>query len=160
MATPPQHCPGPRLSRRRMLQVGGASLLGLSLPRLLRADQRRGAAGMEARADACILLFLNGGPSHLDMWDMKPAAPKEVRGEFGPIATSLPGVQFCEHLPRLSREMHRCTLLRSMHHSVNNAHAAAVYVGLTGHDRGEIGGGARPTDQPAIGSVVGLLRPP
>jgi hypothetical protein len=94
------------------------------------------------------------------MWDMKPAAPAEVRGAFRPIATSVPGVQFCEHLPRLAAQMHRCTLVRSMHHGVNNAHAAAVYAGLTGHDRGEVGGGARPTDQPAIGSVLGLLRPP
>jgi hypothetical protein len=143
-----------------MLQIGGAGVLGLSLPRLLRADQRRRDGAPAARADACILVFLNGGPSHLDMWDMKPAAPQEVRGPFRPVATSVPGVQFSEYLPRLAREMDRCTLVRSMHHSVNNAHAAAVYAGLTGHDRGEIGGGTRPTDQPAIGSVVGLLRPP
>ena len=85
---------------------------------------------------------------------------EEIRGEFKPIATSVPGVQFSEHLPRLARHMHRCTLVRSVHHSVNNAHAAAVYTGLTGHDRGEIGGGAKPTDHPAIGSVMGLCRPP
>jgi hypothetical protein len=153
-------CPGPRVSRRRMLQIGGASLLGLSLPRLLRADGERAASGLPARADHCIIVFLNGGPSHLDMWDLKPEAPREIRGEFKPIATSVPGVHFGEHLPRLAREMHRCTLVRSMHHSVNNAHAAAVYTGLTGHDRGEIGGGAKSTDHPAIGSVLGLLRPP
>jgi hypothetical protein len=145
-------------SRRQVLEVGSAALLGLGLPRLLWADRRR--AGQEADADACIVIFLNGGPSHLDMWDLKPEAPAEIRGEFKPIATSLPGVQFGEHLPRLARLMHRCCLLRSVHHSVNNSHAAAVYTGLTGHDRGEIGGGTRPTDNPAIGSVVGLLRPP
>lgn len=149
-------CPGPRhLSRREILQVGGAGLLGLGLPRLLQAGEQRAT-----RADSCILIFLNGGPSHLDMWDMKPDAPKEVRGEFQPIATSLPGVQFSEHLPKLAHHMHRCALVRSVHHSVNNAHAAAVYTGLTGHDRGEIGGGAKPTDHPAIGSVMGLCRPP
>ena len=153
---PAVRCPGPRrLSRREILQVGGASLLGLSLPRLLQASE-----GRATKADSCILIFLNGGPSHLDMWDMKPDAPKEVRGEFKPIATSVPGVQFGEHLPRLAQHMHRCTLVRSVHHSVNNAHAAAVYTGLTGHDRGEIGGGTKPTDHPAIGSVMGLLRPP
>src|SRR5262245_10277204 len=149
-------CPGPVVSRRRMLQVGAASVLGLSLPRLLAAEQHSPAA----TADAVIVIFLNGGPSHLDMWDMKPAAPAEVRGEFKPISTSLSGVQFSEHLPKLARHMHRCTLVRSVHHSVNNAHAAAVYTGLTGHDRGEIGGGAKPTDHPAIGSVMGLCRPP
>ncbi len=151
-------CPGPlRVSRRRMLQIGGIGLLGLGLPEVLRAATRPATA---PAADACILLFLNGGPSHLDMWDMKPTAPAEIRGEFKPIATALPGVQLCEHLPRLARLMHHCALVRSAHHSVNNAHAAAVYCGLTGHDRGEIGGGTRPTDNPAIGSVVGLVRPP
>jgi hypothetical protein len=144
-----------------VLQAGSAGILGLSLPRLLFAEQKRSISKeKEARADACILIFLNGGPSHLDMWDMKPDAPKEIRGEFKPIATSLAGVQLSEHLPKLARHLHRTTLVRSVHHSVNNAHAAAVYTGLTGHDRGEIGGGARPTDNPAIGSVVGLCRPP
>src|SRR5437763_1370765 len=92
----PSFCPGPaRLSRRRLLQVGGASLLGLSLPRLLGAEAGRTTA---ARADACIIVFLNGGPSHLDMWDLKPDAPAEVRGPFKSIATSLPGVRLSEHL--------------------------------------------------------------
>ena len=104
--------------------------------------------------------MLNGGPSHLDMWDMKPDAPANVRGEFQPIDSSLPGLQVSEHLPRLARQMHRATLIRSLHHSVNNAHAAAVYCALTGHDRGEIGGGARPGDNPAPGSVMAHLRPP
>src|SRR2546428_2228802 len=96
------------------------------------------------------------------MWDMKPAAPKEVRGEFTPIATSVPGIQLSEHLPRLAKVMHHCTLVRSVHHSVNNAHAAAVYAGLTGHDRGDanIAIGAGPNDYPSIGSVMTLIWPP
>jgi len=156
--TPARPCPGPlRISRREVLQVGGIGLLGLTLPRLLRA---RSQAGHRATADACILVFLNGGPSHLDMWDMKPAAPVEIRGPFRPVSTTVPGVQLSEHLPRLARQMHRAALVRSVHHTVNNAHAAAVYAALTGHDRGEIGGGARPTDYPGVGSVVGLCRPP
>lgn len=153
-------CRGPHLSRRQMLQAGGASLLGLNLPRLLQADTARSRTGKRAPADHCIIIFLNGGPSHLDMWDLKPEAPAEIRGEFKPIATSLPGVQFGEHLPRMARYMDRATLIRSAHHGVNNAHAAAVYCGLTGHDRGELGGGAKPDDHPAIGSVFGMLRPP
>ncbi len=152
----PTPCPGPLLSRRNMLQIGGAGLFGLTLPRLLRA-QSTGEVG-HATADHLIVIFLNGGPSHLDMWDMKPSAPVEIRGEFQPIATSVPGVQFSEHIPRMARQMHRSSVVRSMHHSVNNAHAAAVYAGLTGHDRGEIGGGARPTDHPALGSVAGMMR--
>jgi hypothetical protein len=154
---PPQ-CPGQLLSRRQMLQIGGASVVGLNLPGLLRARQNH-PVGLHASADHLFVIFLNGGPSHLDMWDMKPAAPVDIRGEFRPIATTVPGVQVSEHLPRLARHMHHATLVRSMHHSVNNAHAAAVYAGLTGHDRGEIGGGARATDHPALGSVAGLLRP-
>ncbi|MFO0970038.1 MAG: DUF1501 domain-containing protein [Gemmataceae bacterium] len=145
-------------SRRHLLQAGAIAGLGLSLPRLLRADTA--PVAKTRRADACILIFLNGGPSHLDMWDMKPAAPVEIRGEFRPVATSLPGVQLSEHLPRLSRLAHQVSLVRSVRHSVNNAHAAAVYAALTGHDRGERGGGAKPTDNPAIGSVVARMRPP
>ncbi|MBI3412045.1 MAG: DUF1501 domain-containing protein [Planctomycetes bacterium] len=143
-----------------MLQLGGSTLLGLGLPDLLRAQER--TPRKDAHADACILIFLNGGPSHLDMWDMKPATPVEIRGEFQPIATTVPGVQLCEHLPRLARQMHHCALVRSLHHSVNNAHAAAVYVGLTGHDRGDanVAIAAGPNDYPAIGSVVGMVRPP
>jgi hypothetical protein len=154
-------CPGPvRISRRDLLQVGAIGLMGMTLPRILQAQSHPATKGLVPRADSCILIFLNGGPSHLDMWDMKPAAPKEIRGEFQPIATSLTGVQFSEHLPRLARWMHQCALVRSVHHSVNNSHAAAVYAGLTGHDRGEKGGGAKPTDYPAIGSVLSLRRPP
>jgi hypothetical protein len=132
-------------------------MLGLALPQLLRA-----ASPSAASADACIILFLNGGPSHLDMWDMKPDAPAEVRGEFKPIPTTAAGIQLSEHLARLARQMHRAALVRSVHHSVNNAHAAAVYTGLTGHDRGDanVAVGARPTDHPSIGSVVGQVRPP
>ncbi|HXD88712.1 MAG TPA: DUF1501 domain-containing protein, partial [Urbifossiella sp.] len=109
-------CPGPQMSRRRMIQVGAASMLGLNLPKLLRADATRATA---PAADACIILFLNGGPSHLDMWDPKPDAPAEVRGEFKPIPSSVPGVLCGEHLPKFARHMHRCTLIRSAHHSVN-----------------------------------------
>src|SRR5262249_38729554 len=137
-----------------LLQVGGASLLGLTLPRLL-------ARETAAHADHCILIFLNGGPSHLDMWDMKPDAPAEIRGEFKPIASSPPGVPGSEHLPPLSRVMHLGHVVRSVHHSVNNPHAAPVYTGLTGHDRGDtsVAIGTRGTDHPALGSVVGQVRP-
>lgn len=150
---------GRHLTRRQVLQVGSLGMAGLSLPGLLQAEAQRDPRTAVA-ADSAILIFLNGGPSHLDMWDMKPNAPTGIRGEFNPIATSMPGVQFSEHLPKLARHMHRCTLIRSAHHGVNNAHAAAVYAALTGHDRGELGGGTKPTDYPAIGSVVGHLRPP
>jgi len=145
-------------TRRGVLRLGGLGALGLTLPTLLKA--RSDSPGITPTADACILVFLDGGPSHLDMWDPKPEAPAEIRGPFATIPTSLPGIRFGEHLPRMARWMDRMTLVRSMHHGVNNSHAAAVYCGLTGHDRGEFGGGARPTDHPAIGSVLAKLRPP
>src|SRR5260370_14135893 len=98
-----------RISRRRMLQVGSLGLAGISLPNLLRADASRRATGAGARADACILVFLNGGPSHLDMWDVKPEAPQDIRGEFDAIETSLAGVRVSEHLPLLALHMHPST---------------------------------------------------
>ena len=73
--------------------------MGLSLPRLLRAEAQPNGTGLTPRADACIILFLNGGPSHLDMWDMKPDAPAEIRGEFQPIDSSLPGVPSASTCP-------------------------------------------------------------
>ncbi len=148
------------IGRRRLLQVGSLGLAGVSLPKLLAADDR--PAGPTPKADACILIFLNGGPSHLDMWDLKPTAPDGIRGEFQPISTTLPDVQLSEHLPRLATQIHRCTLLRSLHHGVSNAHALAVYTSLTGHDRGDaviaIGSGSE--DYPSVGCTMALLRPP
>src|SRR5207253_10722922 len=139
------------LSRREWLQVGGSSLLGLSLTSLLRAE--RMVTPPHRRARSCIILFLAGGPSHLDMWDMKPAAPPEIRGEFKPIATTVPGIQLSEHLPHLARHAHRFTLVRSAHHRVSNAHWAATYFALTGEDRGDftVALPPGPNDYPAIG---------
>jgi hypothetical protein len=151
-----------RITRRRMLQVGSLGLAGVTLSNLLRADAGRRASGTGSRADACILVFLNGGPSHLDMWDVKPDAPSDIRGEFEAIDTSLPGVQFSEHLPRLAKHMHRSALIRSAHHLIGHAHGAAVYTALTGHDRGDTINitPTGPNDYPAVGSVAAMLRPP
>jgi hypothetical protein len=153
---------GPVVSRRQMLQIGGLGLMGLSLPRLLEAEATQALGGQRPRADSCVLIFLNGGPSHLDMWDMKPDAPDGIRGEFKAIATTVPGLQFSEHLPKLAQHAHRSTIVRSMHHSVNNAHAMAVYTSLTGHDRGDgtVAVGTSSVDYPALGSVLGMVRPP
>lgn len=143
-----------------MLQIGGIGAFGLNLPRLLRAQEN--GRGPRSTADACILIHLNGGPSHHDTFDMKPNAPEQIRGEFAPIASSLPGVPICEHLPLLAPLLHHFTIVRSANHSVNNSHALAVYTSLTGHDRGDtnINQGAGPNDWPGIGSVVGMKRPP
>jgi hypothetical protein len=148
-----------RFNRRELLRIGGSGAMGISLTRLLAAEEL--PAPLAPRADALIVLFLNGGPSHLDMWDMKPEGPVEIRGEFKPISSSLAGIPVCEHLPRLATHLHRCTLVRAMHHSVNNAHAMAVYTALTGHDRGDANRavGESSEDWPALGAVAARLRP-
>lgn len=149
------------VSRRKLLQLGslGLSGAGLSLPRLLASESNRTKSSLKPLADNCILLYLNGGASHLDMWDLKPQAPDGIRGEFQPIATSLSGYQMCEHLPQLARHAHLATIVRSMNHTVNNSHAAAVYASLTGHDRGEQGGGTKSTDHPSLGAIMARVRP-
>lgn len=149
-------------SRRELLRVGSLGLAGITLPKILSAEETRGATGITPKADACIVIYLNGGPSHLDMWDMKPEAPVEIRGEFQSISTTVPGVQLSEHLPKLARQMHHAALIRSMHHNVNNSHALAVYTAMTGHDKGDANvivansGG----DHPTPGSILTKLRPP
>ena len=150
-----------RLHRRDLLRIGSLGAVGLTLPQLLQAEATRSSNGLIPKADACILIFLNGGPSHHDTWDMKPDAPEGIRGEFKPIDSTVPGIQVCELLPRLARQMHRFSLVRSLHHTVNNAHALAVYTSLTGHDRGDanmiVGGGL--SDYPTPGAIVSDKRP-
>ena len=120
----PIHHTNRLLSRRQMLQAGSLGYLGLNLAALLHAAQARAATAQQAKS--CILLFYYGGPSHLDTWDMKPGAPAEVRGEFQPIATRVPGVRICEHLPRCAAVLDKLAIIRSMHHPMRNHNAAAV----------------------------------
>jgi hypothetical protein len=143
-------------TRRRWLQVGGIGLLGLTLPRLLRAEQ----ASTARSARSCVLFLLHGGPSQLDVWDMKPAAPAEVRGEFQPIATTVPGVQFCEHLPLLAQQAHRFSIVRSMTHNAIN-HNAATYFVTTGQPppREQIAFTPTENDYPHLGAQVAFGRP-
>jgi hypothetical protein len=118
------------LTRRRLLQLGGLGYLGLNLGGLLRAQAARPAAA-DAKVKACILIFYYGGPSHLETFDMKPNAPVEVRGEFRPVATSVPGLRICEHLPRTARLMHKVAVVRSMHHNARLHDSASIHA-LTG----------------------------
>ncbi|GIW92555.1 MAG: hypothetical protein KatS3mg110_0596 [Pirellulaceae bacterium] len=148
-----------RISRRKLLWLGTLGGTGLALPQLLHAEAKR--VGNSSKAKSCILFFLEGGPSHIDLWDMKPEAPAEVRGEFQPIRTRLPGIVVCEHLPMLSRQMHRVTQIRSVHHKIVDHNAGSYYM-LTG--RSPIVGGELivrdlPDNFPPIGSALALLRP-
>jgi Protein of unknown function (DUF1501) len=140
-----------RLTRRQLLQLGGLGLTGLSLPRLLAAETAR----RRPLARSCVLFLLHGGPSQLDTWDMKPSAPAEIRGEFRPVATSAPGVQICEHLPRLARLAHRFTVVRSMTHTAIN-HNTATYFVTTGQPppRDLIAFTPTENDSPHLGAQV------
>lgn len=156
-----------RISRRDWLQVGGLGMLGLSLPALLRAEdtQRREPQSQRnrgsARARSCIMLWLAGGPSQPDMWDMKLDAPVEIRGEFKPIGTTVPGIHMCELLPHVARQARHVTIIRSAHHQVGHAHCAAAYYVLSGDNRGDtfVNFGALPDHHPGIGAVLTRLRP-
>jgi hypothetical protein len=120
------------MGRRRLLKLGGLGSLGL--PGLLQAREAQGAPLQSTALPpirSCILIFNYGGPSHLETWDLKPHAPTEVRGEFQPIATSVPGLAICEHLPRLAQQMHNVAVIRSMSHSMR-AHDSACTETFTG----------------------------
>jgi hypothetical protein len=153
----PPVCSRHGLGRRAWLRLGGLGLLGLSLPRLLRADATPAAP---AAARSCVLFLLHGGPSQLDTWDPKPDAPAEVRGEFRPIATTVPGLRVCEHLPRLARLAHRFTVVRSMTHA-SLFHNSATYLVTTGQPppRELIAFTPTENDFPHLGAQVGLRRP-
>lgn len=137
------------LTRRELLRVGGLSLFGgLTLPQFLAA----GEAHPAAKAKSVILLNLFGGPPHQDMFDLKPDAPANVRGEFKPIATSVPGTQVCELLPNIAKLMDRATLIRTYSHKYNSHNPYNV---LTGFDGGKDAENyfAKRTDHPSIGSI-------
>src|SRR5262245_30462246 len=114
--------------RRRLLQFGAGLTLG-GLWRARASSPQRPPQGKPIKA--CILVFLYGGPSHLETYDPKPHAPKEYRGDFRPIATSATGVRIGEHLPRLAKWMHRSAIVRSMHHAEHLHDAGSIHA-LTG----------------------------
>lgn len=121
-----------QLNRRVLLRAGGLSLFGLSLNQLLGARESIESQGSGfGRAKSCILLFMWGGPAHQDTWDMKPEAPVEIRGEFRPIATKVPGIQICEHFPLLSQRTDQLAIVRSLTHTDVN-HTSSTHFLLTG----------------------------
>ena len=121
-----------RPSRRHFLQIGTAGLAGLSLSRALRLKAEEASPQPAAKAANVIMVFLTGGPSTIDMWDMKPAAPETIRGEFRPRPTSVPGIEICEHLPRLAQAMKLATLVRSVSHTIAEHTQGQSYV-MTGN---------------------------
>ncbi len=109
---PSRKCRGD-VSRRDVLRVGGLALGGLTLADVLRLRADAATARM-ARGKSVIMIWLRGGPSHIDSYDMKPDAPAEIRGEFKPIATNVPGIQICEHLPRHAQMMDKLAIVRGI----------------------------------------------
>jgi hypothetical protein len=125
-----RYCDG--MTRRSFLRAGFLGLAGLSLADYLRLKAAAAEQGRPVKDTAVILFYLGGGPSHLDMYDLKPNAPEEFRGEFRPIATRVPGIQICEHLPLHARNMDRMAVVRSVTHS-NGGHGMAMHWMLTGY---------------------------
>lgn len=153
-------------SRRDFLRVGVLGGLGLSLPDFLQAGTSQGnRSGSFGRAKQCVLLFLTGGPSQLDTFDLKPEAPAEIRGELKPIATHVPGIQVGELCRHMAREADKYCILRSVTHA-DTVHTSAGYTMLTGalHPQANSPGGAKsilpsPDDHPHLGSLVSKVRP-
>lgn len=138
------------LSRRNFLKIGGLGLGGLSLSQLLKAEA---GAGVGRSHKAVIMIFLPGGPSHQDMFDLKTDAPSEVRGPFNPISTNVPGMQICEHMPRLAKMADKYSVIRSMVGAEDNHYAVQCLTGR--HARN-----APPGGWPCLGSVVSKLQGP
>ena len=145
------------ITRRELLRVGGLSTLGLSVPWLFQQRSAAGPSGPASknRGNSCVFIFLFGGPSHIDLWDMKPTAPSEIRGEFTPIATRVPGIQLCEHLPLMAARADNFCLIRSMTHHMpvhgpacSELYSGRPYFGPPTTDQ------AKPEDWPSVASMV------
>ncbi len=159
------------VSRRDVLRVGGSGMLGLSLGSMLAlkdasANQPVGGAGW-GKAKSVIMLYLQGGPSHLDLWDPKENVPDNVKSVFGNISTKLPGVQFTENLPKLAQVNDKFTMIRSMSYTPNGLfnHTAAIYQMMTGYTTDKVSPSGQleppsPKDFPNYGSNIIRLRPP
>jgi hypothetical protein len=141
-------------ARRDFLKIGAAGLFGLSLPELLQMEARASheSGQTNRRATSVIMVWLAGGPATIDMWDLRPNAPENIRGEFRQIPTSADGIAICEHLPRMARVADRCTIVRSLAHTIPSHGPATVFM-TTGN---------KPTpalQYPALGALVSRLLP-
>jgi uncharacterized protein (DUF1501 family) len=149
--------PGGRLSRSEFLRLGGLASVAAFAPRAIASEA---SATPVPRAKSVIIVFASGGQSQFETWDPKPDAPLEIRGEFGSIATAVPGTFVCEHMPQLAAMADRYALVRTMSHR-DVDHGSAVYLTLTGqyHQRITSNPPPRPTDTPSILSVYKRLQP-
>ena len=139
------------VTRRDALKIGALGLGGLSLPQLLAAEK---AAGISGSHKAVIMIYMCGAPPHQDMYDLKMKAPSNIRGPFRPIDTKVPGIQICEHMPRLARSMEKFAIIRSLYGSPNQHNSD---ISLSGYPSGPRG---RQDGHPSLGSVVSRLKGP
>ena len=156
------------LTRREVLRIGGLSAFGLSLPHLLRGQTQAAASSRplpvtsRAQAKSCIVLFLMGGPPQHSLWDPKPDAPAEIRGEFAPITTSVPGLHLGEAVAADRGQARHLCLLRAVS-SGDNAHSSSGYYMLTGRPHTptnfENANPGAPNDFPSLGGVVRAMNP-
>ena len=138
------------ISRRNFLKIGALGMGGLSLSQLLRAEAQ---SGVRRSHKAVIMIFLPGGPSHQDMFDLKMDAPSEIRGEFRPISTSVPGIQICEHLPLLAKLIDKTILIRSVVGALDDHNAFQCQTGRVARNQ-------PPGGWPSLGSVMSYLQGP
>jgi Protein of unknown function (DUF1501) len=139
--------------RRDFLKIGSAGLLGLTLADAFRQEARPAPASKRAKAKGVILIWLGGGPSTIDMWDLKPNAPENIRGDFKPISTKVNGLSICEHLPKTAGVMDRCAVVRSLQHGITAHGPGTVYV-ATGHPPSPA------LEYPSLGSLAAHVLPP
>ncbi len=161
------------LTRRELIRIGGAGMLGISLAQILELEAQAAtnptakAKGGFGGAKSVILLYLQGGPSHIDIWDPKPDAPANVRGEFKPIKTNVPGIWLSETMPLLAQQMDKATLIRSVSYTPNGLfnHTAAMYQMLTGEQADRVSPSGQleppsPADYPNLGCHIAKMHPP
>jgi hypothetical protein len=150
---PSRFCDGH--SRRHFLRIGGLAMGGLALPQIMQAEEASPTTrGKKLGHKAIIMIYLSGGPSHQDMYDLKMEAPLEIRGSFRPIQTNVPGIEICEHLPRLAKIMDKVAIIRSLH-GCPDQHASDLC--LSGYPIGPKG---RQDDHPSLGAAVSRLQGP
>src|SRR3954470_17672984 len=162
------------VTRRDILRVGGSGFLGLTLGGMLKLQSAqaatvpwRSAAPGWGRAKSVILIYLQGGPSHLDLWDPKDDVPDNVRSVFKQLPTKVGGVNFTEVLPKLAQVNDKCTMIRSMSYTPVGLfnHTAAIYQMMTGYSADKVSKSGQleppsPKDFPTIGSQIARLKPP
>ncbi len=163
-------CDQGRVSRRDVMRIGMSSMMGISLPMLLARDAAGSIPRLDrpgwGRAKSMIMVYLQGGPSHIDLWDPKENVPDNVKSVFAPISTKIPGIQYTENLPRLAQLNDRYTLIRSLSYTPNGLfnHTAAIYQMMTGYTTDKVSPSGQleppsPKDFPNFGSNIIKLKP-